>query len=211
MNNEFFENLEYDSRQDFINSWLFESPQSIGTFDTWSILSNDLQEKINRSSNIITCNNSFKKITTGTDWWYWHETNIKIDLIVSLITQGKNIYINMAGKLVPGSPPWMDDAYQFIINDNPDKLGLISDSKLTAAGAKIWKRMIKTGKHVSVYNIQNPGQTLTVLTNPDDLDQFLTTNFNKINWRFMLNKHTLFEDTRGYFTIRRMRELAGTL
>jgi hypothetical protein len=116
----------------------------------------------------------------------------------------------MSGKSNIGSPPWMDDAYQFIVNDNNHKLALLSDSKLTDSSIKLWKRMVAKGYNVSVYNLQNPGLTIQKITDPNQVDEFMSNNFDKQNWRFYLNEDNKEENIWGIFSIRRMKERAGT-
>lgn len=202
--------VNYDTRQEFNESWLMEFPQVVNAQPTWEMLKSELSSKIQHNSP-IDCSNGYKKIMNSTLCWYWHETDNIVDLIVALIPKAQSLLINMTGKLQEGQPPWMSDAYQFIIDDNKKALTIASDTKLTKSSVNLWKRMVANGYHVSVYNVQNPGSTLRKLETSDQIDQFADSSMSKQSWRFLLSEDSSWNDVCDYFTVRRMRELTNML
>jgi hypothetical protein len=136
----------------------------------------------------------------------------RVDVAIELEHKPQSLVVNLVGKRpdLQGKPPHAPDLYMAVLNDNPKSL-IISDSKLSDAGASVWKRMVQLGYFITMYNTNRPGQSRRTMREPHELDEFLAydDSYSQI-WRVVLsNPGSQIGETVSFFNTRRYRELAG--
>jgi len=199
------------SRTRFNESWLKETPQGIGATQTHGNLKFNIRDLIDAGVEVKnTANPNVKKIELSDTVYYWAKNNGAIELAVELTKNPDNLTVNLTGKdeLLSGKSPWADDLYLTILADSGKPM-LFSDVKLSDAGKKIWKRLVGSGKTVSIYDRQNPGQTRQTITDPEDLAQFWKMNDpTGQRWQYVLSEGgRMTHDIIASFNTRRAREM----
>ena len=202
------------SRTRFNQSWLIESPEGMSHTQTHSTLTyniNDLKKSGVEVKNTI--NPKVKKIELTDHVYYWiQDSDGTIQLAVELTKKPDNLTVNLTGKneLLTGKSPYADELYQTILNDSGKPM-LFSDAKLTDSGKKIWKRLVQSGRTVTVYDNQNPGKSRQTITSPKDLDKFWKMNDPTYQrWQYVLSESgEMTHNIIATFNTRRARELCG--
>jgi hypothetical protein len=54
--------MDITGRQDFVETWLSEQPQGLGTFETWDTLEYVIKDRITTGSQVIKLPNNLNKI-----------------------------------------------------------------------------------------------------------------------------------------------------
>jgi len=200
------------SRLDFEESWLklYEMPEGISGMNLYDTLVKSIDDRINEYGyKVIDCGNNLFKIVGSQLSYYWMGN---YDIIAELTITQHNATVNAVAKKIPGSKPHASDFYIAILNDVPS-LRFQSDTRLTQDGLKIWKRLLKQGYAISVYNKESPGRSFTPLKTEQDLMQFFKDNDRTYQkYQYVLSEQGLkLGDVHGFFNTRRMRELTGNL
>jgi hypothetical protein len=201
------------SRTDFNQTWLVEMPARLGDFgETFEILEKTINSWIQDGHVPVPLGNGLYKLSGQTMVYYWFQTGSDITVAVELQRRPQGFIVDVVGKKpkYKNSAPYATDLYQAVLNDTSGSL-LFSDGQLSNDGIRLWKRLMLDGSTaVSAYNSQSPGKTFVTLTDPSQLDDYMSAGH--YHDRFVLSKrgHSLAE-TRSYFHTRRYRELAGML
>ena len=90
---------------------------------------------------------------------------------------------------------------------------MISDNKLSDEGFNIWKRLLKDGHKISVYDKDSPGPSYTEIHSLDELEKYFKhsdPSYKRYTYVLSENIQSLLE-IRSLFRLRRTRELSGTL
>lgn len=210
-------NTTSDSRTDFTNTWICETPEGIGKTELVDMLDYSIKDRIKHGAKKISLGNDYYKIEGQQTLFYWYESNEKIQLAIEFSIKPQAIVVNAVGKLVKGIPPYATDLYDVVLNDRKNIAGsvnnirLLSDKTLSDDGIEIWKRLLKQGHKIFVYDSTNPG-TLHEINNEAELLKFFKnddTDFRR--WQYVLSESQSYAETRSFFNTRRMRELSGTL
>ena len=202
-----------DNRQDFTETWLCEMPEGLGVFDTYDQLLYVIQDYINNGVTPEQVKPNLWKIDGQQIALFWYQNNNVIVLATELAKKPQALVVNLTGKSPDyrGKPPYASALYADILDDNPLSLRLYSDKQLSDEGLKLWKTMLHMGYQVSVYDNQNPAQSFKTLQSSDDIDNFFKHGDRKYQrYQYVLSKNGLpLAETRGYFHLRRYRELSG--
>lgn len=202
-----------DNRQDFVNTWLVEMPEGLGVFDTYDQLEYVINDYIKNGAKPEQVKPDLWKIAGQQVILYWYQKNNKIILATELAKKPQALVVSITGKSPEfrGKPPYTSDLYAEILDDNPQSLRLYSDTQLSDDGLKLWKTMMRMGYHVSVYDNQNPARSFKTLQTPAEIDNFFKhDDRNYQRYQYVLSKKGLpVSETRGYFHLRRYRELSG--
>lgn len=198
-------------RTDFIETWLAEMPQGLGSFQTFDQVEYAIKDRIKSGSKVIDVDSKTKKIVGQQIAYYWVESNKEILLGVELQIRPQGMVVSVTGKnpKYKGNPPYASDLYNLILYDSGKSIRLISDDSLSDEGYEIWKRLFRQGNKISVYNREEPGKTFTTLDSIEDMNKYFgkdNTDFRKYQY-VLSNSGEVLAETRSYFNTRRMREL----
>ena len=203
------------SRQDFIETWLTEMPRGIDGIQLFEAIREAIMERIDYGFSVIDLGNNLKKIMGKQIIHYWYEKDNEISLCAELEIKPQGYVVNALAKnpTMDGSP-YASDLYINILKDSNKAIKLYSDKDMTRSGLNVWKRLLSLGYAISVYDNENPGQSLTTLSSETDLDRyFKMSDYDFQRYRFVLTEakgvSLMLAETRGFFHTRRMRELAS--
>jgi hypothetical protein len=197
------------SRTDFNETWLSEAPEGIPVADHYAPLVYNINDRIKHNASVMDLSNNYKKIVGGQVCYYWQEINNIIEIACELSIKPQALVVNSIGKRA-GSASHATDLYTTILNDSKQAIKLMSDTRLTDNGLSVWKRLVNNGHNITVYDKSNPGQSMTLITNAQDLDRFVRHNDeNYQNYQFVLSEASYLAEVRSFFNTRRLRELTG--
>lgn len=201
------------SRTNFKNTWLVEMPMGLNQPNMYETLIKYIRERIENGSTVIDLPNNLYKIQGRQVVYYWYEINHIIILAIELRIESEGLVVNFISKNpnYKGKPPYASDLYNAILDDNNRSIRIISDTQLIDEGYAIWKKLLKLGNKISVYNKANPGQTFTTLNTVEDMDNFFKhDNRDYKQYQFVLSESgEMLAETKSLFNTRRYRELAG--
>lgn len=203
------------SRTNFVNSWLTEMPQRIGSgANYYEPICSLIGEYIDSGAYPVgNLPNGYKKLIGQTIAFYWHEdANQQITIAAELAVAPQSLTVAMVGKhpSYTGKPPFASALYDTIVRDNAKSLRLYSDILLSDEGYGIWKTLFKMGHKISVYS-DVPGQSFTVFNSQEEMDKYFTNDDSGKKYQFVVTEGTHIIDTIGVFRTRKLRELAGIL
>lgn len=203
------------SRTDFTETWLIEMPMGIGSFSMYDAIVYNIKDRIRHGSKVIDLNNNLKKIDGEQTKYYWYEKNGEIELGVELSVRPQGLVVNGLGKNPKNRrvSPYASDLYDAIITDNNRSIKLFSDEQISDEAYSLWRRLFNMGYKVTVYDRENPGQTMQTFDNVAQMRKFFEyDNETYKRYQYVLSESgVMLAETRSYFNTRRMRELAGTL
>lgn len=209
-----------NTRWHFYESWLQEMPQRfIKRYDFPALLS-ELQDFLTR--------NKEQKINKSL---YMAESEMflyvygNVDNEISIITymekspQAVKILNTQKNEVFKKISPSATDLYLAALAVvQPRSLMFTSDNKMTDRGLSIWKKLLKMGKHISVYDVgdkSRSGKTLIPIPNdqPEKLDQYFRDDLTGQHYRYVLSESTYNFNNYVYdrFMMRRICESAGTI
>jgi hypothetical protein len=201
------------NRTDFNETWLAEMPARLGDFgETFEILEKTINSWIQDGHKPTALGNELYKLSGKNMIYYWYQSGQDIAVAVELQRRPQGFMVDVVGKnpKYKNSAPYATDLYQAVLSDVPGSL-LFSDGQLSDDGISLWKRLMSDGTTtVSVYNTKDPGKTFVTLTDPSQLDDYMSAGH--YHDRLVLSKRGLsLAETRSYFNTRRYRELAGIM
>jgi hypothetical protein len=202
------------SRTDFNETWLVETPMGVHKMGDrfFNTIADNIQDYINAGITPEDISNGFKKIQGQQVAYYWHEDNNTITMASEFTIKPQALVVNGVAKNpnVKSSVSAVD-LYDVVLSDNHKSIKLMSDSTLSDDGYNLWKRLLRSGHTISVYNQINPGQSLVSLKTIDDMDNFFKHGDKDYRrWQYVLSESNIkLAETRSYFNTRRMRELSG--
>lgn len=206
------------SRTDFNETWLMETPEGQGSFETFDALEYNIRDRIKSGSPVITLSKGLFKIDGPQVKYYWYESNGRYDyddrilLGAELFVRPQGLVVNLVGKslLLGHTRPYASDLYLAILRDN-DKSLLFSDTQMSNDGLKLWKRLVSQGYPVSVYDRDEPGKSFQTFSTPEELDAFFKQDDREFRrYQYVLSPPgEALAETRSHFHTRRYRELVG--
>jgi hypothetical protein len=200
------------NRTDFNETWLIETPMSLGKFPMYDTIEYSIKDRIKSGSKVEDLGNGLRKIKGSQIIYYWYESAGIILLGIELNIRPQGLVVSGLGKnpSVKG-PPYASDLYDAVLKNENQSLRLISDADMSDDAFEIWKRLLTLGHTISVYDTSDPGTSFVSINNVDELKKYFRhddTNYRK--YRFVLSEtNEVLAETRSYFNTRRMRELAG--
>lgn len=202
-------------RTDFIESWLTETPQGLGSFPTFDQVEYAIKDRIKSGSKVVDVATNTKKIVGQQVAYYWVESDKEILLGVELQIRPQALVVSVTGKnpKYKGKPPYASDLYNLILRDTGKSIRLISDDSLSDEGYAIWKRLFQQGNKISVYDREEPGKTFTTLDSLEDMNKYFgndDTDFRRYQY-VLSDSGEVLAETRSHFNTRRMRELVKGL
>lgn len=200
------------SREDFNETWLTEMPMGLGVFSTFDGLKQDVINLIDSGVNVKHLSDELRSYVGSQVAYFWyvdsHETPI---LITQLDIKPQALVVSMTGKnpKYKGNPPFATDLYNAILDSTGRSIRLMSDNVLSDEGYDVWKRLLAQGHSISVYDAENPGQTMNTVKSAEELDQYFNPGDSRMKrYQYILSEtgNCLIE-TKAHFSTRRMREL----
>ena len=209
--------MRLTSRTNFNESWLSEMPERIESTDLIDMIKYTIQDLQNNNQSPTQVSPNLKKIELSSVVYYWQE-DAKGNIIIGgeFGKTPQALVVHAVGKQGnKGQPPWASDLYLAVLADQSKtqkSIRLSSDSTMTDEGVNIWKRLLKAGHPISVYDKTSPGQTHTRINSPEEMDQFIQADTNFRKYQFVVSESISESlEVRSYFLTRRTRELAGML
>lgn len=206
-----------NSRQDFIDTWLTEAPEGVGSFETFDALEYQIRDFIKHGVAVKDLDNNLKKIELSQSVIYWYEDQHKNIILASALAKSPQaLVVEMTGKnpRYKNKPPYASDLYHVVLQDNKThSIRLLSDRALSDEGKKLWDRMFQKGDSVSVYDRENPGRTFKTFDSQAEMDSYFKhddTDFRRYQYVLSAPGEMLAE-TRSFFHLRRFRELTRRL
>jgi hypothetical protein len=198
-------------RTDFRETWLVEMPSGSGAFGTFDVLEYGIRDlkKIKTPQHI---DGYLFKIISDNVLYYWYEKDGVIQLATELLRKKEGLVVRLTGKnpKLKGKPPYASDLYSMILKDSDKSIRLMSDKTLSDEGYSMWKKLLKLGYNISIYNAEeNPGQSRKSFQTPEEMDAFFKhddTDFEK--YQYVLSE--TLEDlayVMATFNSRRAREI----
>lgn len=209
-----------DSRKNFVDTWLTESPEGIGSFELVDAIIYNIRDRIKHDpTSVVSLGNGWKKIEGIQVLYYWFEDSSKnIVLAAEFERAPQALVVRGVGKTKKGKPPFASDLYNLVLRDRKQQSGeidairIMSDTQLSDEGFELWSRLLAQGHKLMVYDKQSPGQSFRGITTQDELAEFFKTDDRSFQrYQYVLLESAHYGEVRSHFNTRRMRELAGTL
>jgi hypothetical protein len=200
------------SRTTFIETWLCEMPSGLGTFETFETLEYSIKDFLKYGIKVVNVN-GVNKIDAGDKVFYWFEANGSIQLATELHKKSEGLVVSLTGKnpKLRGRAPYASELYSVVLKDSGKNIRLMSDTQLSDEGLALWKKLVKQGHKVSVYDAANPGKSFKSFETPAELDAFFKdgdTNFKR--FQYVLSEELLsYCSMRASFRLRLLRETVG--
>ncbi len=206
--------MDQTSRNDFNNTWLFEMPSGIGSFEIFDAFIYTLKDLISTNIPVIKLDNNLNKIDLPSSVYYWYEQNNEIILGSELHKKPQGLVISVTAKnpKYRGKPPFASNLYKTILKDNSNlNIRILSDTQLSDEGYSIWKSLFKDGVKISVYDRENPGKSFKTFDNIEDMEKYFeddNTDFKR--YQYIMSENIMqIAECKSFFNTRRYRELAG--
>lgn len=199
-----------NSREQFIEQWLFESPQRIQATDLFQQLLYSINDLKSHEVPVVNVGDSLKKIELTSVAYYWFEDATGPVLIGEFGKNQNSLVVNAVGKRANANKVWASDLYAKVLEDMSGSI--ISDATLTDKGLSIWRRLLSAGYPISVYDKNSPGASHGLIKTVDDFDRYFSDNLEYRKYRFIVSKNINEAiEVRAQFLTRRTRELAGMI
>jgi hypothetical protein len=207
-----------DLRWYFYESWLQEMPERIEARYDFPGLLNILQEFININGVDNISKNIFKS-ESDTSLYIFGKVGNELSIITYMekTVQSVKIMNTQKNEKFKNISPTAVDLYLTGLElVKPKGLVFTSDNQMTDRGLDIWKKLLKMGKHISVYDVTNKlktGQTLKQLKSSDELEQYFKNDYSSQHYRYVLAEslNNFNNYTYCYFMTRRICESANTI
>jgi hypothetical protein len=206
--------MDQTSRNDFNNTWLFEMPSGIGSFEIFDAFIYTLKDLISTNIPVIKLDNNLNKIDLPSSVYYWYEQNNEIILGSELHKKPQGLVISVTAKnpKYRGKPPFASNLYKTILKDNSNlNIRILSDTQLSDEGYSIWKSLFKDGVKISVYDRENPGKSFKTFDNIEDMEKYFEDdNSDFKRYQYIMSENIMqIAECKSFFNTRRYRELAG--
>jgi hypothetical protein len=202
------------SRTDFTETWMSETPEGLGSFETFDQIKYNISDLRKHSVPVQDLGANLYKVDLNQTAYYWYERQGEVILGVELDKRPQAWVVRLTGKnpKFQGRAPFASDLYLAVLRDvKSHSIRLLSDTQLSDEGLGIWKRLFDQGISVSVYDRNNPGQSFRTFDSISDFDQYFKqadSDFRR--YQFVLSETaTVLAETRSFFHTRRFRELSG--
>ena len=207
--------MRYSNKDAFNESWLSEMPMGLGKVgdEFFHRLLETIQEFRAAGLEVVDLGNGYKRMSGDTVAFYWYEENNVILIAVELDIKPQSLVVRRTAKNpdIENNDAHATDLYDVVLNDNYKSLRLMRDNQLSDKGYDLWKRLLTQGKHISVYDADNPGSTMRTLNSLEDMDEFFKFNDPIYKrWQYVISENgAKLEETIQYFHTRRFLELSG--
>ena len=203
------------SREDFEESWITEMPMGIPAQNYYPNIVQNIKERIDAGMTPVHIKDNLYRIIGATVVHYWYEIDGHIMLGSELTRRPQSLVVNFTAKdpKLTNNPPYASQLYAEILDNSQTPIRLVSDQSLSNEGLQIWKRLLKDGYQILVYDLTAPGSSRNIVSTEDDLLKYFKNNdpdFKKYQY-VLLKPGEILAETISVFNTRRVRELAGIL
>jgi hypothetical protein len=208
------ENIELTGRQRFNETWLFEMPYGIGSFQNFDGIVFNITDLLDNRQIPENLGNNLNRIQLNNTAYFWMERDNVIQLGVELQKHPEGWSVAMTGKnpRLKRKPPFASDLYCEILKYLKSSIRLLSDTQLSDEGFDIWKRLLKDGNTISIYDKNLPGKTFKTIHTEEELENYFSkTDLNCKDYQYILTETSYLAEMRSNFNTRRYRELSGLL
>jgi hypothetical protein len=207
-----------NTRWHFYESWISEMPQKLPPRYDFDLLLSELKDFLSRNEEQVVYNNIFYAQSENFLYVYG-KVNDTISIISYLEKHRQSAFVlnTQKNNLFLKIPPSSVDIYIAALEvTKPLSLVFTSDNKMTENGLSIWKRLLKLGKHISVYDTtikSRVGKTLIPISNEKDLEKYFGDNLQHGNFRYVLSENiqNYNNQVNDRFMMRRICESSGTI
>jgi len=206
--------IQDTSRNDFNNTWLYEMPSGLGSFEIFDAFIYTLNDLRSTNIPITKLDNNLNKIDLPSSVYYWYEKDGEILMGSELHKKPQGLVVSVTAKnpKYRGKPPFASDLYRIILQDNSNlNIRILSDTQLSDEGYSIWKYLLNSGVKISVYDRENPGKSFKTFDNIEDMEQYFehdNTDFKR--YQYVMSESIIqIAECKSFFNTRRYRELAG--
>lgn len=188
-----YEIFNLSSRESFSESWIKEMASGLGQFETYDALVYSINDFIKKGIIPKEISNGIFKIDIAQTVLYWFGSSDGKDILlaVELRKESEALVVTMLGKKISirGKSPFASDLYAIIAKDAGENVRIKSDKFLSDEGYAVWKQLVLSGLHVSVYDTTHPGKTFKTFNSPEELDQFFRhDNSEYERYQFVLSE-----------------------
>ena len=207
--------IKADSRNNFKNTWLYEMPSGLGAFETFDAIEYSIKDFIKHGINPDSLGNSLKRIIANDNQFYWYEDDGEITLATELHKKPEGLVVSLTGKnpKFKGKPPYASELYSDILKHSDKSIRILSDIQLSDEGFLLWKKMLKLGHKISVYDNKEPGKSFKSFENESEFDEFFKhddTDFTR--YQYILSENILdYCAVRASFRLRQHREQSNLI
>lgn len=205
--------INQTNRNDFNDTWLFEMPSGIGSFEIFDAFEYSLKDLLKTGIEKIQVINNLYKIDLPSSVYYWYEINGTIALGSELHKKPQGLIVSITAKnpMFRGKSPYASDLYKNILKDSPLNIRILSDTQLSDEGYSIWKNLFRQGLKISVYDKLNPGKSFKTFDNEPQMDEYFKNDDDDFKrYQYVISESILqLAECKSFFNTRRYRELAG--
>lgn len=205
--------IEQTNRNDFNNTWLFEMPMGLGSFDVYNSFVYSIKDLLDTGIEPVIVSGNLYKIELSSTLYYWYSIKDEIILGSEIHKKPQGLVISITAKnpKYKNKSPYASDLYISILKDNPNNIRILSDTQLSDEGYSIWKNLLSRGAKISIYDKENPGVSFKTITDLDEMEKFFKNNDNHFKrFQYVLSENiNQLAECKSFFNTRRMRELAG--
>lgn len=207
-----YEIFNMPSRESFVESWLKEMAVGLGQFETYDMLCYVIRDYLKNGIKPIKVTDEVFKMDVAQNVLYWNGTSdgAVIALGVELRKESEALVVTILGKnpRLRGKEPYASALYSLIVKDYGENIRIKSDKFLSDEGYSVWKRLVKDGFKVSVYDSQNPGQSFKTFDTPEELESFFKHDDSDYKrYQFVLSETVEnLMSVRSSFLLRKHRE-----
>jgi len=205
--------INQTNRNDFNDTWLFEMPSGIGSFEIFDAFEYSLKDLLKTGIEKIQVINNLYKIDLPSSVYYWYEINGTIALGSELHKKPQGLIVSITTKnpMFRGKSPYASDLYKNILKDSPLNIRILSDTQLSDEGYSIWKNLFRQGLKISVYDKLNPGKSFKTFDNETQMDEYFKNDDDDFKrYQYVISESILqLAECKSFFNTRRYRELAG--
>ena len=187
-------------------------PEGIGNIEIFDMIHYNIKDQIRNGAKVNNVTNQLRKIVGSQTAYYWFENNGEIILGAEFSINSQNYTVNAVAK----SPNWRKktpyatDLYKAVLDDTNKSIRIFRDYQMSNSGLDMWKKLLDSGCHISVYDSKNPGVSFKEIHDTIELENYFKdddTNFRR--YQYVLSEGQVHLDVIGFFNTRRMRELSG--
>ena len=199
-----------DSRTAFNETWLSEMPEGLGAFETFDTIEYSINDFIKHGIKPEELTSSLRRIVTDNTLLYWYEKSGEILIGTELHKKAEGLVVSITGKnpKIKGSAPFASDLYSDILKYSGKSMRILSDSQLSDEGFVLWKKMLKLGHKISVYDKTQPGKSFKSFENESEFDDYFKhDDISFRNFQYVLSEEILdYCAMRSSFRLRLHRE-----
>lgn len=188
---------------------IVESPQGLGSIKTYDVLKYKLEMLIREGAEVQKLDDNLFCIERPKLLYFWYQNpdDTKYILAAELMKRPHGNIVTLVAKRewFRKRPPFASDLYVAIQKHTNKKV--ISDVQMSDEGYNTWKRLVRQGHQVTVYDNGDPEQDYPIFRNEHEMEEyFKTDDTNYEKYQFVLLENT---NTETQQFLNRIKQLSG--